>query len=99
METETQTLTLGPSDPEDAAYGKVAALLVRGVPRYVLTREGLQQIVQAAYDQHGIAADPFATPGSAEAPEGPRIVEHRVGHVVHRTAEFTNAAHNTGARA
>lgn len=36
----------------------------------LFTREELQAIVQQAHDVYGIVADPFATPGSAEAPAG-----------------------------
>lgn len=70
METETKTratvvvadsivvpgaVTIGRPD----ARGKVYAL-------GVFDRDELQAIVQQAYDVYGIAADPFATPGSAD---------------------------------
>jgi len=34
----------------------------------IMSREELQGIVQQAHDLYGITADPFATPGSADAP-------------------------------
>ena len=70
METETQagitladsmTITDGVILGRPDLRGKVHA-------SEVLTRAELQAVVQQAYDVYGIAADPFASPGSADTP-------------------------------
>jgi len=40
----------------------------------VLTRDELQVFVQQAHDLYGVVADPFATPGSADADPFPDLV-------------------------
>lgn len=73
METETTTrpspfnlrdsVTLPGSvalDHRQYGRGKATAMAL-------LTRDDLRAIVQQAHDVYGITADPFATPGSADA--------------------------------
>lgn len=112
METETETRTAELREPRYHTDALAELALCAGGNTTTVVevdREQLQAIVQQAWDQHGICADPFASEtdwldGMGDVPtfdelDAPLIVEHRDGHVLHRTAEFTHAAHNIGARA
>lgn len=61
METETQTVVLR-DDPADSSLQRIEVgrlwLGAFGTRAWLVTRDDLQQIVQAAYDQHGILAEP-----------------------------------------
>lgn len=69
METETNRPTVELTDSLLVEGSVVLAHRVNHklVSAAVLTREELQVFVQQAYDVYGVAADPFATPVSAEA--------------------------------
>lgn len=69
---ETETLTYQRVTLADSMVFEDAVVLQEGGGRKprslaVLTKAELRQLVQQAYDQYGVSADPFATPGSADA--------------------------------
>lgn len=74
METESKRETVVLTDSQTIP-GSVALSRVQGNGKLygvtILSRAELQAIVQQAHDRYGITADPFATPGSADAPMVP----------------------------
>lgn len=73
METETKTVRIADSFTDDEVE---------------LSLTDLQTVVQKAYEQFGITADPFAAPGSADVPDEGKAATHAMA-----------MAHNAGVRA
>jgi hypothetical protein len=101
METETPTRPAPMLQPSRDYVGQLELVTwstEQNSTAVRLTTDELATIVQLAWDRHGIAANPFDSPGSAEAPEPAEPGRCRCPFP-ESCSDRVNRAHNVGARA